>query len=163
MSAEDFTRLADLVPNETVTHSYVQDIELPTPAGKQSPGTFALITLDNGLDHSKPTTLGPNTLVELGKVLEGLRERADRGEIVGVGVTGKPYYLVAGADLSAVKNLDQREHGRSEAYKVVLMANDKTYTHTPDTLAEYRRFQPGSKWKLTVNALGGVSNVQPAD
>ena len=111
MSAEDFTRLADLFPNETVTHSYVQDIELPAPAGKPSPGTFALITLDNGLDHSKPTTLGPNTLVELGTVLEGLRDRAGRGEIVGVGVTGKPYYLVAGADLSAVKNLDQREHG----------------------------------------------------
>ena len=111
MSAADFTRLADLFPNETVTHSYVQDIELPAPAGKPSPGTFALITLDNGLDHSKPTTLGPNTLVELGKVLEGLRERAARGEIVGVGVTGKPYYLVAGADLSAVKNLDKREHG----------------------------------------------------
>ncbi|WP_350002260.1 3-hydroxyacyl-CoA dehydrogenase NAD-binding domain-containing protein [Pseudarthrobacter sp. WHRI 8279] len=111
MSAADFTRLADLFPNETVTHSYVQDIELPAPAGKPSPGTFALITLDNGLDHSKPTTLGPNTLVELGKVLEGLRDRAARGEIVGVGVTGKPYYLVAGADLSAVKNLDKREHG----------------------------------------------------
>ena len=111
MSAEDFTRLADLFPNETVTHSYVQDIELPAPAGKPSPGTFALITLDNGLDHSKPTTLGPNTLVELGQVLEGLRDRAARGEIVGVGVTGKPYYLVAGADLSAVKNLDKREHG----------------------------------------------------
>ena len=111
MSAADFTRLADLFPNETVTHSYVQDIELPAPAGKPSPGTFALITLDNGLDHSKPTTLGPNTLVELGQVLEGLRDRAARGEIVGVGVTGKPYYLVAGADLSAVKNLDKREHG----------------------------------------------------
>jgi 3-hydroxyacyl-CoA dehydrogenase/enoyl-CoA hydratase/carnithine racemase len=111
MSAADFTRLAGLFPNETVTHSYVQDIELPGPAGKPSPGTFALITLDNGLDHSKPTTLGPNTLVELGKVLEGLRERAARGEIVGVGVTGKPYYLVAGADLSAVKNLDKRGHG----------------------------------------------------
>jgi 3-hydroxyacyl-CoA dehydrogenase/enoyl-CoA hydratase/carnithine racemase len=111
MSAADFTRLAELFPNETVTHSYVQDIELPGPAGKPSPGTFALITLDNGLDHSKPTTLGPNTLVELGKVLEGLRERAARGEIVGVGVTGKPYYLVAGADLSAVKNLDKRGHG----------------------------------------------------
>jgi 3-hydroxyacyl-CoA dehydrogenase/enoyl-CoA hydratase/carnithine racemase len=111
MSAADFTRLAELFPNETVTHSYVQDIELPGPAGKPSPGTFALITLDNGLDHSKPTTLGPNTLVELGKVLEGLRKRAARGEIVGVGVTGKPYYLVAGADLSAVKNLDKRGHG----------------------------------------------------
>ncbi|MBT2532496.1 enoyl-CoA hydratase/isomerase family protein [Arthrobacter sp. ISL-48] len=111
MSAADFTKLAELFPDETVTHSYVQDIALPAAHGKPSPGIFALVTLDNGLDHSKPTTLGPNTLVELGTVLEGLRERAARGEIVGVGVTGKPYYLVAGADLSAVKSLDNREHG----------------------------------------------------
>jgi 3-hydroxyacyl-CoA dehydrogenase/enoyl-CoA hydratase/carnithine racemase len=110
MSAADFRKLAELFPDETVTHSYVQDIVLPTVDGK-SPGTFALITLDNGLDHSKPTTLGPNTLVELGTVLEGLKERAGRGEIVGVGVTGKPYFLVAGADLSAVKTLKEREHG----------------------------------------------------
>lgn len=111
MSAADYRKLADLFPNETVTHSYVQDIALPGTAGKPSPGTFALVTLDNDLDHTKPTTLGPNTLVELGTVLEGLRERAARGGIVGVGVTGKPHYLVAGADLSAVKSLEKREHG----------------------------------------------------
>jgi len=111
MSAADFTKLAELFPDETVTHSYVQDIELPAKPGEASPGTFALITLDNGLDHTKPTTLGPNTLVELGTVLEGLKERAARGEIVGVGVTGKPYFLVAGADLSSVKSLEDREHG----------------------------------------------------
>ncbi|MEE2522687.1 3-hydroxyacyl-CoA dehydrogenase NAD-binding domain-containing protein [Pseudarthrobacter sp. J75] len=110
MSAADFNKLAELFPDETVTHSYVQDIKLPPVNGK-SPGTFALITLDNGLDHTKPTTLGPNTLVELGTVLEGLKERAARGEIVGVGVTGKPYFLVAGADLSSVKTLDRTEHG----------------------------------------------------
>ncbi|MDQ0664796.1 3-hydroxyacyl-CoA dehydrogenase/enoyl-CoA hydratase/carnithine racemase [Arthrobacter ulcerisalmonis] len=111
MSAADFRKLADLFPNETVTHSYVQDIILPGTAGKPGPGTFALVTLDNDLDHTKPTTLGPNTLEELGTVLEGLRDRAARGEIVGVGVTGKPHYLVAGADLSAVKSLEKREHG----------------------------------------------------
>ncbi|WP_120520856.1 3-hydroxyacyl-CoA dehydrogenase NAD-binding domain-containing protein [Arthrobacter celericrescens] len=111
MSAADFRKLADLFPDETVTHSYVQDIVLPAVNGQDSAGTFALITLDNDLDHSKPTTLGPNTLVELGTVLEGLKERAARGEIAGVGVTGKPYFLVAGADLSAVKNLREREHG----------------------------------------------------
>jgi len=64
MSAAEFQKLAALFPDEVVTHSYVQDIQLPGGAG-----TFALITLDNGLDHSKPTTLGPNTLVELGNVL----------------------------------------------------------------------------------------------
>lgn len=111
MSAAEFNKLADLFPDETVTHSYVQDIALPGTPGGTGGGTFALITLDNGLDHSKPTTLGPNTLVELGTVLEGLRERAAKGEIVGVGVTGKPHFLVAGADLSAVKSLDSREHG----------------------------------------------------
>lgn len=111
MSAADFSQFADLFPDETVTHSYVQDIALPGTSGKPSPGTFALLTLDNGLDHSKPTTLGPKTLLELGQTLEGLRDRAARGEIVGVGVTGKPYYLVAGADLSAVKSLEERDHG----------------------------------------------------
>ncbi len=58
MSAADFHKLAELFPGETVTHSYVQDIKLPAVNGT-SPGTFALVTLDNGLDHSKPTTLGP--------------------------------------------------------------------------------------------------------
>ena len=110
MSAAEFSKLAELFPDETVTHSYVRDVQLPAVGGAVG-GTFALITLDNGLDPSKPTTLGPNTLVELGAVLEGLRQRAADGEIVGVGVTGKPNFLVAGADLSAVKRLDRREHG----------------------------------------------------
>ncbi|MFJ2509225.1 3-hydroxyacyl-CoA dehydrogenase NAD-binding domain-containing protein [Arthrobacter citreus] len=106
MTATDFQRLAGLFPNEVVTHSYVSDVELPGGAG-----TFALITLDNDVDHSRPTTLGPNTLLELGGVLDTLKERADKGEIVGVGVTGKPHYLVAGADLSAVKTLGEYEDG----------------------------------------------------
>ena len=106
MTAPDYQRLAGLFPNEVVTHSYVSDVELPGGAG-----TFALITLDNDVDHSRPTTLGPNTLLELGRVLDSLRERAGKGEIVGVGVTGKPHYLVAGADLSAVKTLAEYEDG----------------------------------------------------
>ena len=106
MTATDFQRLAGLFPNEVVTHSYVSDVDLPGGAG-----TFALITLDNDVDHSRPTTLGPNTLLELGGVLDTLKERADKGEIVGVGVTGKPHYLVAGADLSAVKTLGEYEDG----------------------------------------------------
>lgn len=111
MSAADFRKLADLFPDEAVTHSSVQDIHLPARDGQASPGILALITLDNGLGPSKPTTLGPNTLVELGTVLEVLRERAAAGEIAAVGVTGKPNFFVAGADLSAVTSLREREHG----------------------------------------------------
>ena len=106
MTAPDFQRLAGLFPNEVITHSYVTDVELPGGSG-----TFALITLDNDVDHSRPTTLGPNTLLELGSVLDELKVRAEKGEIVGVGVTGKPHYLVAGADLSAVKTLAEYEDG----------------------------------------------------
>lgn len=106
MSAADFLELTTNFPDEVVTHSLVHDVELAGGAG-----TLALITLDNGMDHKRPTTLGPATLVELGSTLEGLRERAARGDINAVAVTGKPYFLVAGADLSAVKNLAKREHG----------------------------------------------------
>ncbi|MDO5753630.1 3-hydroxyacyl-CoA dehydrogenase NAD-binding domain-containing protein [Arthrobacter sp.] len=111
MSAQDFTKLAVLFPDEVVTHSYVQDIALPGVDGAPSAGTFALVTLDNGLDHRRPTTLGPNSLVEFGTVLEAQRVRAAKGEIAGVGVTGKPFFLAAGADLSAVKGLKDREAG----------------------------------------------------
>ncbi|MCC3290805.1 MULTISPECIES: 3-hydroxyacyl-CoA dehydrogenase NAD-binding domain-containing protein [unclassified Arthrobacter] len=111
MSAPDYQRLAGLFPTEVITHSYVSDIQLP---GNQ--GTFALITLDNDVDHSRPTTLGPNTLLELGEKLDELKARADKGEIVGVGVTGKPFYLVAGADLSAVKSISEYEDGAAMAH-----------------------------------------------
>ncbi|MCC9197777.1 3-hydroxyacyl-CoA dehydrogenase NAD-binding domain-containing protein [Arthrobacter sp. zg-Y820] len=110
MTASDYQRLASLFPTEVVTHSYVSDITLPGGAG-----TFALITLDNDVDHSRPTTLGPNTLLELGEVLDALAARAAAGEIVGVGVTGKPHYLVAGADLSATQKLASYEDGLAMA------------------------------------------------
>ena len=111
MSAQDFTKLAVLFPDEVVTHSHVQDVPLPGVDGAPGAGTFALITLDNGLDHRRPSTLGPNALVEFGRVLEAQRDRAARGEIQGVGVTGKPFFLAAGADLSAVKSLKDHEAG----------------------------------------------------
>lgn len=107
MSFERYDELAGLVPAEIVTHSYVQDITLPEGAG-----VLALITLDNDLDSTKPTTLGPTTLIEFGRTLEELKERAARGEISAVAVTGKPYFLVAGADLSTVKSVKSEHLGR---------------------------------------------------
>lgn len=109
-----FEGLAELVPDEIVSRPILQNIELPGPDGAPL-GTFALITLDNGLDHKRPTTLGPRTLVELGSLLEEQRERATAGEIIGVGITGKPYFLAAGADLSAVGSLKEHEHGKQMA------------------------------------------------
>ncbi len=106
---ENFSALAAAIPNEIITHSLVTDVSLP--GGKR----LALLTLDNGLDHSKPTTLGPNTLIELHGVLTQQKARAAAGEIDALAVTGKPYFLVAGADLSGVKHLSSPEHGEAMA------------------------------------------------
>ncbi|HCM94357.1 MAG TPA: 3-hydroxyacyl-CoA dehydrogenase [Glutamicibacter sp.] len=96
---ENFKVGAELMHDETVTHSFVKDVALPS--GK----TLALLTLDNGLDHKKPTTLGPNSLLELRAALEVQAERAKKDEIDALAITGKPYFLIAGADLSAVTRL----------------------------------------------------------
>jgi 3-hydroxyacyl-CoA dehydrogenase/enoyl-CoA hydratase/carnithine racemase len=89
---------------EVVTHTPVQDIVLPGGAG-----TLALITLDNGFDHTKPNTFGPQTIAGLEATVETLRERAEAGEIHAVGITGKPFVFAVGADLKAVAQATVRE------------------------------------------------------
>ncbi|GEK81419.1 3-hydroxyacyl-CoA dehydrogenase NAD-binding domain-containing protein [Agrococcus baldri] len=99
---DEFPLLAAAEFDEVVTHSLVRDVTLA------SGRTLALVTLDNGRDHTRPTTLGPATLFEYGDVLEAQRARASKGEIDAIAVTGKPYFLAAGADLSNVGSLPDR-------------------------------------------------------
>ena len=102
----DFADLLAVSGDEVVTHSLVRDVTLPS--GK----VLALVTLDNGIDHTRPNTLGPVSLLEFDTTLLGLAERAKRGEIAGVAVTGKPYILAAGADLSKVQDITTLEIAR---------------------------------------------------
>ena len=97
----DFTAL---FPDEVITKALARDIALPRGAG-----TFVLITLDNGFDHTKPNTFGPATLAGLSTVLDALHARAEAGEIVGVGVTGKPFIFAVGADLTGVPKVTKRK------------------------------------------------------
>lgn len=92
---------------ERVAHAFVRDVTLPGGAG-----TLALVTVDNGLDHTKPTTLGLAGLTELHDVLVAQQARAAAGEIAAVAVTGKPYYLAAGADLTAAAAISRVEDAR---------------------------------------------------
>ncbi|MCU1639129.1 MAG: 3-hydroxyacyl-CoA dehydrogenase [Microbacteriaceae bacterium] len=104
-----FGGLAALAADEVVTHSYVRDVAL---AGGRR---IALITLDNDRDHTRPNTLGPATFFELREVLERLTARAAGGEIHGVAITGKPFILAAGADLSKVSEIPSRAIGKQMA------------------------------------------------
>lgn len=105
-SAIDFTPLLALSEDEVVTHSFVRDVPL---SGNR---TLALLTLDNGRDHTRPNTIGAATLFEFAARLDELRGRAASGEIHGVAITGKPFILAAGADLSKVGEIPSQEIGR---------------------------------------------------
>jgi 3-hydroxyacyl-CoA dehydrogenase/enoyl-CoA hydratase/carnithine racemase len=104
-----YDEIAAMSADEVVTHSYVRDVPLA------SGGTLALITLDNGRDHTRPSTLGPVTLLELEGVLDAQKARAANGEIVGLAITGKPFILAAGADLSKVKEIPSKAIGKQMA------------------------------------------------
>ncbi|MEV6673295.1 3-hydroxyacyl-CoA dehydrogenase NAD-binding domain-containing protein [Streptomyces sp. NPDC051162] len=103
-TAELLKGAAELFPDEVVTQAHVRHLDLPLGAG-----SFALITLDNGLDHTKPTTFGPQSLANLDAALDQVEAEAAAGKIIGVGVTGKPFIFAVGADLKGVELLKRHE------------------------------------------------------
>ncbi|WP_406204374.1 3-hydroxyacyl-CoA dehydrogenase NAD-binding domain-containing protein [Kitasatospora sp. NBC_01560] len=94
---------ARLFPGEVITTAHVRHLDLPLQAGK-----LALITLDNGFDHTKPTTFGPGSLLKLDTALDQVEAEAAAGTIAGVAITGKPFIFAVGADLKGVELL--KEH-----------------------------------------------------
>lgn len=106
MSVARFKAWADPLCGENSTHAELRDIRLP------GAGLFALITIANSNDR-KPATFSPGSLLELGALLEGVRQRAASGEFAGVGVTGQHRCFVAGADLTAIKALNNPESARA--------------------------------------------------
>ncbi len=82
------------LPDEVITRSLVRRVDLPDGAG-----TAALITLDNGLDHTRPSTFGPAGLADLSAALD---EASGWSDLAAVCITGKPFIFAVGADLSGV-------------------------------------------------------------
>ena len=64
-------------------------------------GEVALLTIDNGEDHTKPTFLGRAALASLERALDEL-ERRDFAALV---LTGKPFVFCAGADITEFPNV----------------------------------------------------------
>lgn len=93
--------LSERNSDEVVTKALVRDVRLPYGAG-----TMALITLDNGFDHTKPSTFGPHGLFALNGALSEIAQRTD---LAAVGVTGKPFVFAVGADLKGAASLATRE------------------------------------------------------
>ncbi|GAA1838119.1 3-hydroxyacyl-CoA dehydrogenase NAD-binding domain-containing protein [Microlunatus capsulatus] len=105
MEASELQRLVEeasaVTPREVVTRALSRDVVLPHDGR-----TLVLITLDNGQDHTRPNTFGPRGLAELSAAVEAAAARED---VAAIAVTGKPFILAAGADLSALPALTRRE------------------------------------------------------
>lgn len=123
---------------ERVTQAHLRKVTLPGGAG-----TMGLITLDNGEDHTKPNTFGPRSLIALNTAIDAAL--ADES-VTSIGVTGKPFILAAGADLTSIAG------GGPDAVRVVAELGH----------AVFRKLQDGGKTSFGfVNglALGGGLEV----
>jgi 3-hydroxyacyl-CoA dehydrogenase/enoyl-CoA hydratase/carnithine racemase len=65
-------------------------------------GLLALVTIDNGEDYTRPTSLGRSALGSLTRLLDEL----ENGEWQGMVLTGKPFVFCAGADIKEFSGID---------------------------------------------------------
>ncbi|TFV53179.1 3-hydroxyacyl-CoA dehydrogenase NAD-binding domain-containing protein [Blastococcus sp. TF02A_35] len=94
--------------NEVVTEAKVRYLSLPGLSGE-----FALITIDNGHDHTRPSTFGPGGLASLDAALDEIAAHSPAP--AAIGVTGKPFIFAVGADLSGVPSVTDAAAAREIA------------------------------------------------
>jgi 3-hydroxyacyl-CoA dehydrogenase/enoyl-CoA hydratase/carnithine racemase len=95
-------KLPEGAPEEVVTQALVREVNLSAFGAK---GVLALITLDNTLDHNRPNTFGPQSLLALDAAITA----AIASKPAAIAITGKPFIFAAGADLSALSFITNRE------------------------------------------------------
>ncbi len=99
----DREAMTTLYPDEVVTRTAVQHVPLPDG------GTLALLSLDNGHDHTKPTTFGPAGLYGIADALDAVEAGLEANGTRAVAVTGKPFVFAVGADLKGVGQVVERD------------------------------------------------------
>jgi 3-hydroxyacyl-CoA dehydrogenase/enoyl-CoA hydratase/carnithine racemase len=128
--------------DEVVTRALSRDITLP-----HADQTAVLITLDNGQDHTRPNTLGPRGLGELNAALDAARARDDIAAIL---ITGKPFILAAGADLSAMSTLTNRDQALTIG-RIGHAVLDKLHTAHVPTVALINGMALGGGLEVTLH------------
>jgi 3-hydroxyacyl-CoA dehydrogenase/enoyl-CoA hydratase/carnithine racemase len=68
-------------------------------------GRLALVTIDNGEDHTKPNVFGRSAMLSLARVLEQL----EGDDWIAMVLSGKPYVFAAGADITEFPKIASRE------------------------------------------------------
>jgi 3-hydroxyacyl-CoA dehydrogenase/enoyl-CoA hydratase/carnithine racemase len=127
---------------EVITRALSRDITLP-----HASGTAVLITLDNGRDHTRPNTLGPRGLGELNRALDAALTRDD---IVAIAITGKPFLVAAGADLSEFAKITSRDQAVAIA-RLGHAVFDKLHSSRVPTFAFINGVALGGGLELTLH------------
>jgi 3-hydroxyacyl-CoA dehydrogenase/enoyl-CoA hydratase/carnithine racemase len=83
----------------------VAETEFKLQAVERPEGRIALVTVDNGEDHTKPTVFGRSAFESGSRVLDELKS----GGWVAMVVTGKPFVFAAGADLNEFPRIRSRQ------------------------------------------------------
>ncbi|MGW6375950.1 3-hydroxyacyl-CoA dehydrogenase NAD-binding domain-containing protein [Rhodococcus sp. NPDC055112] len=96
------SEIATAFADEVVTNAFTKLVSVPGIEGQ-----VALITLDNGFDHTKPSSFGPGGLTALDAALD----EAFAANPTAIAITGKPFIFAAGADLKGVPSITSREQG----------------------------------------------------
>ena len=119
---------------------------MPSAAAPGGTITVALITLDNGRDHTRPNTLGPLGLASLDAAISTAIEAAPDA----IAVTGKPFIFAVGADLSQPGMVADRESA-AEAVRGFRPPGVPPARHLrhPDVRLRQRR---GLRWRYGTRA-----------
>lgn len=115
---------ATLFPDEVVTQAFTRLLDVPGLSGK-----LALITIDNGHDHTRPSTFGPGGLASLNTALD----EAFAAEPAAIAVTGKPFVFAVGADLDGIGQVSERQH----AHRIAQAGHDVFRRLTDSTIPTF--------------------------
>jgi 3-hydroxyacyl-CoA dehydrogenase/enoyl-CoA hydratase/carnithine racemase len=82
-------------------------------------GRLAVLTMDNGFDHTKPTIFGEAALRSLHDALDALEAESD---VKGLLLTGKPFIFAVGADTDSFVGVDEAfaRRGGQEGHRAFL-------------------------------------------
>lgn len=147
----------DQIPSEAtpgVCHEEVRSTqESPAPNSLEVCGTPYTVDLANG-----EAEVVQDCIYEVydDKCSYTVNEWTPTDRVVASGDSLNPTWPSA-ANLAAGERLGDRD----ESYEVVLAADGKTYTYSPESETEFFSFASGSRWLLGINALGGILTIEP--
>ncbi len=117
-----------MADDEVYTRFKVRYYDSPTVAAARDDGAgrLAIVTMDNGADHTKPNVFGERALASLDGALDDIEARDD---VAGLLLTGKPFIFAVGADVTEFDGVtpESARRGAEEGHRLFKRIRDLPY------------------------------------